>query len=105
MKTKENNRCSDNTLPASVGYTLAICQKAAALIENAKTAIVSEFQDGRELTRHLLQLAVNEAEALAWETDYPHLLFPALAAEKAVAVDTWRKHQRWVKETQRSLAA
>ena len=105
MNTNENDKCSENGIPASVGYTLALCKKAAALIEQTKAAIVAEFQDGRDLTQRLLRLAVNEAEALAWETDYPQLLFPALAAEKAAALADWRAHQRNVKETQRALAA
>ena len=104
MKTNENDK-SSNTLHTCVEYTVALCQKAAVLIENAKAAIASEFQDGLEETEHLLRLAMNEAEALSWETDYPHLLFPTLATEKAVAVANWRTHQQAVKETQRALVA
>jgi hypothetical protein len=42
----------------------------------------------------LLRLAVNEAEALAYETDYPHLVFPALAEEKAQQVAAWETRQQ-----------
>jgi hypothetical protein len=45
---------------------------------------------------HLLRLALNEAEALAWQTDFPQLFFPALAAEKAQAAVTWHRRQRKV---------
>jgi hypothetical protein len=44
----------------------------------------------------LLRLALNEAEAAAWETMYPHLVFPALASEKAQAVAAWNAHQQSV---------
>jgi hypothetical protein len=42
----------------------------------------------------LLELAMNEAEALAWQTDFPQLFFPTLAAEKAGAVAGWHARQR-----------
>jgi len=42
----------------------------------------------------LLHLALNEAEALAWQTEYPHLVFPTLALEKAQAVANWLTRQR-----------
>ena len=41
----------------------------------------------------LLRLALNEAEALAWQTDFPHLFFPELAAEKARTVAAWARKQ------------
>ncbi len=56
----------------------------------------------REFGRHvggyekLLKSAMNEAEALAWQTPYPHLFFPVLAEEKAAAVQRWAAHQREV---------
>jgi hypothetical protein len=35
---------------------------------------------------------LNEAEALAWETEYPQLVFPALAEEKIEAISSWYSH-------------
>jgi hypothetical protein len=43
---------------------------------------------------------VNEAEALAWQTPYPHLLFPSLAAEKVQAVAAWQTRQQSVHQRQ-----
>jgi hypothetical protein len=45
---------------------------------------------------HLLRLALNEAEALAWETGVPHLIFPTLAMEKVRSVADWQSRQKLV---------
>jgi hypothetical protein len=37
-------------------------------------------------------VALNEAEALAWETEYPQLVFPTLAEEKIAAISSWYGH-------------
>ena len=50
------------------------------------------FKPGEQM----LRLALNEAEALAWQTPFPHLFFPDLAAEKVRAVAEWSRRQRTV---------
>ncbi len=77
----------------------------AALINHVKSDILSEFQADLAEYPQLLRLALIEAEALAWQTDYPHLLFPALAAEKAQTIANWRTHQEQLKQSPLSLAA
>ena len=62
------------------------CRKILAQLQNVKAQIVAEFRGQLGGHQRLLELAVNEAEALAWQTDFPELLFPTLAAEKASAV-------------------
>jgi hypothetical protein len=42
----------------------------------------------------MVDLAINEAEAIAWQTAYPHLVFPTLAEEKVSAVARWAVRQR-----------
>ncbi|HEY1490010.1 MAG TPA: hypothetical protein VGF90_03125, partial [Verrucomicrobiae bacterium] len=42
----------------------------------------------------ILKLALSEAEALAWQTVYPHLVFPALATEKIQRVADRNRRQR-----------
>jgi hypothetical protein len=37
---------------------------------------------------------------LAWQTEYPHLVFPALATENVHAVAEWNRHQRSVLQTE-----
>jgi len=56
--------------------------------------------------RKLVELALNEAEALAWQTPFPQLVFPTLAEEKATALANWRARQDALRrrESERSLA-
>ena len=48
--------------------------------------------------RRLLELAVNEAEALACETGVPELVLLTLAEEKVRATKRWLARQREVKD-------
>jgi hypothetical protein len=70
------------------------CRKVAAQIAHVKAAVLAEWSDPLKTQRHALRLALNEAEALAWQTMYPHLIFPTLATEKAQAVATWNSRQQ-----------
>jgi hypothetical protein len=63
-------------------------------IEQAKNKIADEFREIVESNQQSFQLALNEAEALAWQTNYPQLLFPALAVEKVQAVAARRARQQ-----------
>ncbi len=86
---------NDSTPRAALAKAcLASCQKLVAQIQKTKDAVLAEFREALGAQDHLLRLALNEAEALAWQTAYPHLVFPALAAEKAQAVATWHTRQR-----------
>ena len=56
--------------------------------------------------QRLIDLALNEAEALAWQTPFPHLVFATLAEEKARAAAQWRVRQEAIfrRETEHALA-
>jgi len=86
---------------------LATCEELLNQIEQARQSVVAEFKQTIQTHDHLLQLALNEAEALAWQTAYPHLVFPALAAEKAQSLAAWHQHQQtvWRGEPRVALAA
>lgn len=73
------------------------CRKVLAQIARAKEAIFAESRGALQTQEHLLRLALNEAEAVAWQTMYPHLVFPVLAAEKVQAVADWNAHQQFVR--------
>lgn len=79
---------------------LQSCKTLLTGIEQVKTKIANEFQGTLALHGQALQLALNEAEALAWQTDYPHLLFPALALEKVQAAVAWQTRQQSVRQQQ-----
>lgn len=76
-------------------------------IGSIRSGIEQKFS--RSLAGHegFLRSALTEAEALAWQTPYPHLLFPVLAEEKAAAVQAWAEHQRevYAREHIRAFAA
>jgi hypothetical protein len=81
-------------------FCLDSCRKVLARIEKVKQTVLDEFHDTMDAHNQMLRLAVNEAEALAWETDYPHLVFPALAHEKAEQVSSWEARQREIRRSQ-----
>src|SRR5437667_11399416 len=93
MKTNEkiSNKPQSQNLAA---VCLASCHKLIAELQKTKAAIAAEFREAFGAPEPLLHLALNEAEALAWQTDYPYLVFPALATEKAAAVANWQARQR-----------
>ena len=64
--------------------------------EGAKVRVLVEREFSILLERQprLLRQALNEAEAIAWQTGFPQLVFPSLALEKARAVATWENRQR-----------
>jgi predicted secreted hydrolase len=55
-------------------------------IERAKNKIADEFRETVTAHQNLFQLALQEAEALAWETEYPQLVFASLAVEKGQGI-------------------
>lgn len=67
----------------------ASCQKILARIARVKETIFHESVETLRTQEHLLRLVLNEAEAVARQTMYPHLIFPALATEKVQAVIAW----------------
>jgi hypothetical protein len=70
------------------------CEKIVGQIQKAKNAILTQFRDLKADHEQALRLALNEAEGLAWQTPYPHLVFADLAEEKALALARWSDHQR-----------
>ena len=97
MRSKQTNEVRG----AGTGFSalcLKSCQKILAHIAKARDAIFSESRGAVAAHERMLRLALNEAEALAWQTAYPHLVFPALAMEKAREVADWNRHQRAVRQ-------
>jgi hypothetical protein len=75
------------------------CKKLFSEIERAKNKIADEFREIVESNQKSFQLALNEAEALAWQTGYPQLFFPTLAMEKVHAVATRRTRQQALRQS------
>lgn len=69
-------------------------RKVRLTVGKSRNAISREFGGGAGEHRHLTRLALNEAEAIAWQSGFPHLVFPSLAEEKVRAVANWSRRQR-----------
>jgi hypothetical protein len=69
-------------------------QKTVNAIAVARALVEREFSSLRQRQPRLLRQALNEAEAIAWQTGFPQLVFPTLALEKARAVATWENRQQ-----------
>jgi hypothetical protein len=82
----------------------AFCRKIRKQIAGVKEAIFAEASRALTAPERLVQLALNEAEAVAWQTKYPHLLFPVLATEKVQAVAAWNAHQQSVRQSRPGIA-
>ncbi|HEY5909379.1 MAG TPA: hypothetical protein VJA21_02115 [Verrucomicrobiae bacterium] len=85
--------------PHGLGATCLRCYERV-LRGLGAVKVKTEREFGRAMAGYeqLLKAAVNEAEALAWQTSYPHLLFPTLAEEKAAAAQQWVARQRAIRE-------
>ena len=82
---------------------VASCQKLAAQIERTKQNLLAELQESFQVPEQLFRQALGEAEALAWQTGYPQLVFPTLAMEKVQTVAAWQRRQQAL-TNRRSLA-
>jgi len=90
-KTALNPRLKDRCL--------AYCRRLLAQIATARNSILKEFRQKLASKEHLLYLALNEAEALAWQSGVPQLVFLTLATEKAEAVAGWHARQQSLRRT------
>jgi hypothetical protein len=101
MKTNLTVENNGNAGAGSALKTACVtsCKKILAQIGAAKANIFAESRAALNGQERILKLALNEAEALAWQTVYPHLLFPALATEKIQAVASWNQHQQSIRRT------
>ena len=89
----ESNLATENPFTS---FCLDYCRKLFSEIQKTKRQLVGQFRNAFAGQEKLLRLALNEAEALAFLTDYPHLVFPTLAMEKVQGAADWRTQQREV---------
>jgi hypothetical protein len=82
---------------------LAVCRKVLERIAGAKELILTESRGSLRVPEQLVRLALNEAEAVAWQTTYPDLVFPVLATEKVQAVIAWDAKLQTVRRARYAL--
>ena len=78
--------------------TIHLRQNTLDAIAKVRALVEREFSILRQREPHLLRQALNEAEAIAWQTGFPQLVFPSLALEKARAVATWENRQQAMRQ-------
>lgn len=78
-------------------HCVSCAQKLINQLNTVRDNLLTEVRETLQVSDRLARLAVNEAEAIAWQTDYPHLLFPTLAQEKVQAVAAWNTRQRRIR--------
>ena len=86
-----------NSARPTLKICVASCRKLVAQLDQIKNSILADFRAMLGGQEQMLRLALNEAEALAWQTDYPHLVFPTLAMEKAQGLAAWNARQRAIR--------
>jgi len=92
--------------PASLPLAFATSPGFRVRIRRHRNAVHRRFPSQNCEQRKLTELVLNEAEALAWQTPFPHLVFPTLADEMAETLAKWRERQNAVRrgEVEQSLA-
>ncbi len=102
MTRRDIERCRATGEPgrASGQWRVNSCPRIPARMGKARAGIAAESRHALRGHERLLQLALNEAEALAWQTPYPDLVFPALAAEKVQAVVDWNRRQQAIRQAE-----
>jgi hypothetical protein len=83
MKTPATEaRCSPRHVQVPVGF----CRKLADALVTLKKQLIVKYEDALPGRRHLVPQLIAEAEALAWETPFPHLFLPDFAEARFAEV-------------------
>lgn len=106
MQTKTQDKTGRPSRRAAFKVAcLASCQKVKEQVARVRASLFTEWREMLATQERVLQLALNEAEALAWQTEVPHLVFPTLAEEKVRAVAKWTIRQRVINSGRRVAIA
>src|SRR5215467_5670528 len=92
MNTSHETRPETKKNPTLKTACLALCNKVITQVQKVKHALLSEYSARMDGQKRVLWHTLNEAEALAWQTGFPHLVFPVLATEKMEALADKREH-------------
>jgi len=86
------NTQNKNIVKIAPDAWVASGRKLIVGIERVRQNLAARFARQSEIPQRLFRSALNEAESLAWETEYPQLVFPTLAEEKIAAISSWYDH-------------
>ena len=97
MKTKSRNANNENQDSFPI-VCFNSCRRFLDQLAEVKQTLISKYGNALKGQEEVLRSALNEAEAIAWQTPYPHLFFPTLAEEKAISVRRWAVRQEMVRQ-------
>ncbi len=105
MKTTMNSNALTHTQPDNglVAICLNSCRKMLDGIDRIRVGLVEDLDEASTELRGAVHSALNEAEALAFQTPFPHLVFPALAEEKVASARQWAGRQERIRRDTRRL--
>lgn len=105
MNTTMNSNALTNIQPDNglVAICLNSCRKMLDGIDRIRAGLVEELDGASTELRGAVHSALNEAEALAFQTPFPHLVFPALAEEKVASARQWAGRQERIRRDTRRL--
>jgi hypothetical protein len=78
--------------------------RAFAALSRVRGDIELKYAPVKAQAPRIVHLTLNEAEALAWDSGFPHLFFPLLAEEKVSKAADWVNRQRSVRESSEVLS-
>ena len=99
-----NLKVNDRTGRFTPTIRLALAEPRDERLQQLRASIETEFAHLHDTRGRLVKLAWNEAEALALQTSFPHLVFPTLAQEKVSAVAVWHQRQAALQRNESMLA-
>jgi len=104
VQTQLRGQCRESKARTTSAARLNSCRSLVRQIEGIKESVLREFDSPRWEQGEMVRFALNEAEALAWQTPYPHLLFPVLAREKAESARQWAERQTSLRHAGQAFA-
>lgn len=88
-----NNSLECKNRKSTFDHALDTCKVVLAQINHVKETILTEARNTIAAPEQLLRLALSEAEALAFQTRYPQLVFADLAEENIQRTAAWSERQ------------
>jgi len=64
---------------ANYGISRRFCQKLHTAVSELKEKLIARYAERSDSSPWRIREAISAAESQAWETPFPHLLFPDLA--------------------------
>ena len=72
--------------------TTQFCHKMVTAIRDLRDRLIEKYEQTLPDRAHLVRKVIAEAEAMAWQTSFPHLLFPDFVETRVAALALVREH-------------